>query len=70
MLLDKAYNRSTFARRVARIRYAILVHAHMQLDCNRALGTPQVYPRYGDVTHSWAQGNMPSDEWMEVLPGH
>ena len=33
---------------------------------DQALGLPNVYPRYGDITGAWAQGNNSSNEWIEV----
>ena len=33
---------------------------------DQVVGLPRVYPRYGDIQGSWAQGNKSDDEWIEV----
>ena len=33
---------------------------------DQVVGPPRVYPRYGDIQGSWAQGNHSDDEWIEV----
>ncbi|CAG2226376.1 unnamed protein product [Mytilus edulis] len=30
-------------------------------------GEPRVYPRYGDIAGSWAQGNTDADQFVEVI---
>lgn len=33
---------------------------------NKVIGAPHVYPNYGDLTGTWAQGTCSSNEWIEL----
>ena len=35
-------------------------------SANKVIGKPQVYPNYGDIEGSWAQGNISANEYIEV----
>jgi speckle-type POZ protein len=35
-------------------------------SANKVIGAPQVYPNYGDLTGTWAQGTCSSNEWIEL----
>ena len=35
-------------------------------SAKQVIGAPQVYPQYGDITGSWAQGNKDANEYIEV----
>lgn len=52
--------------------WASRVHAYSSQYNNggwaadQVVGLPRVYPRYGDIQGSWAQGNKSDDEWIEL----
>ena len=41
-------------------------HDRNSWSASQVIGRPRVYPRYGDNTGTWAQGNRSGDEWIVV----
>jgi hypothetical protein len=37
------------------------------VSANTVQGEPRVYPKYGDIAGSWAQGNRDANQFIEVI---